>query len=169
MTRTIARRIAAGIALAAVTAALAGCGIKNAVEDKVDDAVANATEQAQDAVNDAVNDALSSASADVDLGLDGEASIPDTFPSELPLPDGKATVAFADASSWTISFNVDSKDAYDDLVKKFEGDGSFGSTQHAEADGSVWDTFSSDKYDVTLVYTVTNDQASVLYGATAKN
>ena len=128
---------------------LSGCGaIKDAVSDKVDDAVAQATEDAKDAVEDA----LVTGDANVDLGLDGEASLPDNFPSELPQPDGKLTQTLSDDASWTLAYSIDSIDQAIELIDWYKSADGFTVTQEADGAGVASATFSSDAYSVEIIY-----------------
>ena len=79
----------------AVTVSLAGC-----FQNPIEAAVEKATEQA-------VEKALEESGVDVDLGLGGSGvSLPDSWPSDIPVPDGKIIAASSAADGQTLAIEV---------------------------------------------------------------
>jgi hypothetical protein len=52
-------------------------------------------------VEDTLNELLDDATQ-IDLGIDGGASVPEGFPGGLPLPSGDLALALADAGTWNL-------------------------------------------------------------------
>ena len=81
----------------AVTVSLAGC-----FQNPIEAAVEKATEQA-------VEKALEESGVDVDLDLGGSGSgvsLPDSWPSDIPVPDGKIIAASSAADGQTLAIEV---------------------------------------------------------------
>jgi len=104
MNRSTALRLLATAALAlTVPLALSGC---NAISNLIGGGVQNVVEGAVEGAT----------GGDIDLG---GTSVPDDFPSEVPLPSGEvlygAAIGNDEAKVWSVGIKVDSLDSYDDI------------------------------------------------------
>ena len=132
-TRTRAPRLIAAallaVSLALVAPALTGCGL-------IHDAVEKAT------------------GGDVDFG--GK-SVPDDFPSDVPLIEGEvlygASAASEDGKLWNVTIKVDDISAFDEITAQFEGAGFESSDLGGTSDQGATGTFTKDPYGVFVVVT----------------
>lgn len=78
----------------------------------------------QGAVNDTVEGAIEDATGtDIDVDLDGSgASIPEGFPSELPLPEGRLVATLGVDGTYVLTFET-TGDAADAIVERYRSDG----------------------------------------------
>ncbi len=144
----------------AVIAATAGLGLTgcfgNPLESLAQDGVEQLVEQ--------------STGSDVDIDTDGTgASLPDTFPSEVPVVDGSIISSLAVEDTWTITVAVDSLDAakagYAELLAA-------GFTEIATLDlgeGNAINSTENDAYVVTYSWLNDGDNGiTVNYGVSVK-
>jgi hypothetical protein len=128
--RTSRSRILSAIVLAAsllvVAPAVTGCGT-------IADAIEGAT------------------GGDVDLG---GTSVPDDFPSEVPLIDGEVVaggaIGNADGKIWNVTVKVPDVSAFDEITADFESAG-FESTEVTSGEQGASATFTKDPYGVLVV------------------
>jgi hypothetical protein len=112
---------------ALLTIVIAGCGAKESLENAVDDTLtdpiaeaSSAAEQAQDAINESnaedLLNGLMTEGGSIDIGVDGDASVPDTFPAGLPLPSGDLVLSVAEEGTWNLSYAVPDSSEADSLA-----------------------------------------------------
>lgn len=130
---------ALAVLVASSTLVLAGCG--NVVEDAVNNAVEQGVEQAIEGG--------SGEDIDIDAGLDGSASAPESFPDGFPLPPGNPTSAFAAGNVWSLTYSIDSESAYMDLNSWYESNGYelVAESDLGELKSWIWQT---DEYSATV-------------------
>ncbi len=138
---------------------VSACGsnpIKNAVDDAVGNAVENGVENAVGAA----------AGEDVDIDMDGSgASLPDSFPADIPRPDVTLTGAFASGESWTLAYAPTDASTVEALVAEYGS----GWTVQSESDfGELksW-AFTSDAYFVTVGAIQNDDEWTISISAVA--
>ncbi len=130
-TRTRAPRLITAallaVSLALVAPALTGCGL-------IQDAVEQAT------------------GGDVDFGGN---SVPEDFPSEVPLIEGEvlsgASAGNADGKVWNVTIKVDDASAFDEITAQFEAAGFEPSELGGTSDQGATGTFTKDPYGVFVV------------------
>ena len=130
-TRTRAPRLITAalltVALALVAPALTGCGL-------IQDAVEQAT------------------GGDVDFGGN---SVPEDFPSEVPLIEGEvlsgASAGNAEGKVWNVTIKVDDASAFDEITAQFEAAGFEPSELGGTSDQGATGTFTKDPYGVFVV------------------
>ncbi|MDJ0334483.1 MAG: hypothetical protein ACOH10_11930 [Rhodoglobus sp.] len=140
-------RVLVAVTLAVtITPALAGCGF-NPVESIIEQATGG----------------------DVDIG---GPSVPESFPSEIPLVDGEvqfgAGMSSDDSRIWNVTIKTNNASALETVKSQLAGagfteaDGVGGST-----DGGSLATFTSDKYNVAVVVTTSDGDTIVNYTVTS--
>ena len=130
------KRIAVFAVTVGAVVALAGCGI---IQDKVDNAV-------QDGVENAIEN---NAGDDVDVEFGEDATLPDGFPSEVPLPDGTIVGAIGGDDGYFVNFSVADDGAVDDLFAAFE-DGGWELVGDYSIEGSQSKAYHNDSWDVGI-------------------
>lgn len=142
-TRTTMRASMAGsmVALAAIT--LTGCGA-DPVEDAVQGAAENAVEKAVE------NGATDGSGGDVDLDIGDDVAVPDSFPSELPLPDGKLLSAVTIDEGTQLNYEIDDPAVAEDLAAQLASNAEFEEQLNSNVGGIHTWTYTSDKYSVTI-------------------
>jgi len=132
---------AALVALVMIAAgSVSACG-SNPIKDAVDNAVGNAVENG---VEKAVG-AAAGEGTDIDLDMDGSgASLPDSFPDDIPRPDGNLTMAVSQEDGWMLAFAPSDFSAVEALVAEYGS----GWTKQSETDYGEWKTwaFQNDDY-----------------------
>ena len=117
------------VSLALAAPALTGCGL-------IQDAVEKAT------------------GGDVDLG--GK-SVPDDFPSDVPLIEGEvlygASAGSEDGKLWNVTIKVADASAFDEIAAQFEAAGFEASDLGGTSDQGATGTFTKDPYGVFVVVT----------------
>jgi len=79
-----------------------------------------------------------------------EHEVPDTFPSEVPLPDLDVVFALDLGTGWSVVFGTDDLEGdFEDVVELYEGDG-WEVLSQAASDGTVFAVFNNDDYQVQL-------------------
>jgi hypothetical protein len=137
-------------ALAALVMIAAGstsaCGsnpIKNAIDDAVGNAVGNGVEQVIE----------NAAGEDVDINFDTDgsgASLPDSFPNDIPRPDGNLTMAVATGDGWSLAYAPADYSTVEALVADY---------------GSGWEMQSETDYGEMKIWAFTNDSYFVSVSA----
>jgi len=157
-----ALKSATSIVIAAgLTVSLSGCfgnPLENLANDLVEDGVENVIE--------------GSTGVDVDVDGDGTGvSLPDSWPAEIPVPDGKILLSLAVGGSFNVTVDVGSPDAAEAGYQQFIAEGyevfseiSLGEGSYAYGlqndDWSVqygWAEDGSDATTVTITATPTNE------------
>lgn len=142
-TRTTMRASVVGAMVAAAAVTLTGCG-SNPVDDAVQGAAENAVENAVE------NGATDGTGGDVDLDIGEDVAVPDSFPSELPLPEGTLVAAVSIDEGTQLNYNIDDQAIAEDLAAQFESDPAFEEQLNSSVgDIHTW-TYTSDKYSVTI-------------------
>jgi hypothetical protein len=102
----------------------------------------------------------------IDLG--GSASVPDNFPSELPLPDAELLVAITGENSWTLTYTGMDAETADAFVDTFR-DGDWEMVGDTADDNSAIASFENASYTLTFIWGDSGDgNYSFLYGAAGK-
>ncbi len=132
---------AAGAALGVL--ALTGCG-SNPLESALDNAVEGAVEQG---IEQAAGEDV-----DIDVATDGgTASLPDDFPTGLPLPEGCDLISSLKVSdAFSLSYTCGSFDAYEAVVASIKADGAYTSEGSGDFGGLRTETFRGDGYVLSL-------------------
>lgn len=107
---------------------------------------------------------------EIDINTGGGATLPDSFPGEVPVVDGEILSALAVDGTWVLSISVDSAEAaeagYDDLLNA-------GFSETASADlggGMLINSVENDTYGVTYsVIVAEDDTVSVNLSVTTKS
>jgi len=157
---------------------LAGCGAKDSLEDVVDDTLtdpiakaSSAAEQAQDAIDesnaeDVLNDLMTD-DATVDLGLAGDASVPDSFPAGLPTPSGDPVLALADNGTWNLSYAVSDSSEADSLAGWYAARAEYQALEELNENGMhVWAFVGPEYYVNVALLTGADGQLTLVYGVT---
>jgi hypothetical protein len=135
-------------------AALTGCG---SIGDAVEDQVSN---QVENAVEDQIEKALESEDFDVDFG-DG-ASLPDDFPTSVPVPDGTIVLGLGTPEGWAVTYELADMSAVDDVVEALESQG-FTGGEELDQEGTLLRTFEGSEYDVALLVFTDSDVSVMQY------
>ncbi|MBU1250933.1 MULTISPECIES: hypothetical protein [Microcella] len=131
---------AVGALALAVTLGLTGCfgnPLEQLTENLVEGGVENLIED-QTGVN-----------IDVDGG--GGASLPDSWPSDVPTPDGSVLFSAGVDGNFTASFEISGPEVVDQLRGDLEDSG-YALTQEADYGGLLNYLYENDTYTVTAVY-----------------
>ncbi len=132
-----------------ITPALAGC---------------NPAQIAQDAVENAVEDATG---VQVDANGDGNVSMPDDWPAEIPVISGTLSMSSALGSGadtvWSVAVKTsDAQAAYNDATGKLKGAG-YTSDFESNADGMSTGMFSNGKYSVGVTTSTDGSDQTLVY------
>jgi hypothetical protein len=151
-------RLTSATAAGVIGGALLLSGCSNPIDDAIDNAVEGAVENA---VEEGVEKAIEAESGgDVDIEVGSSVSLPEDFPTDIPLPDGGTLIASLRVEqSWSLSYEVDSLAQADELVQEF-GDW----TQESVVDqgtNKFW-ILSNDNYVVTISAVQEGDEPAVL-------
>lgn len=178
--KTLKAARTAGVTLAVTLAvSLSGCGaadsLKDTVKDKADDAASQVTAAAEGledkAIEEGVEDLINKLSTDgtqIDIGVDGQASVPSDFPSALPLPNGDLALAVSEEGTWNLSYTVKDSAEADSLVAWFQGRPDFKPADSVNAEGAqVWTFMSADYYVNVALITSIDGTYQLVYGVAA--
>lgn len=130
------------VATVGLVFALSGC-----FQNPLDAAVERAAEET-------VERALEESGAEVDLDLTGDVSLPDGWPSEIPVPDGKIVSAIAVDGSFTVVIEVSSVEVGIAGIQAVENSG-FTLAYDQAMEGLRTVGFENDTYSV--LYSVLSD------------
>ena len=132
----------------AMTGSLAACG--NPIKDAVDNAVGNVVENGVEKV---VENAAGEGS-DIDLDLNGDgANLPDSFPDDIPRPDGKLTAAVSVGGGWQLAYAPADASDVEALVAEYES----GWTLKSETDYGESKTWSFQNDDYLVIFSAIGD------------
>lgn len=150
----------AAIALVGVLA-ITGCAGSNPVEDALDGADTSAVEKA-------VEDAVKAQGEDIDIDLNNDGTMPEGFPADVPVIDGKiddsSGLVNDDGAAWIVVFEVeDSGSAFESALAKLED---AGFTANGEIDGDDLRMHSFEKSDLQVVVSEYPEDSSVGYSVT---
>jgi len=157
----VTRRIFGALTTVAVVSALAGC-FQNPIEAAIDRAV---TEGLTESVEQQIE---AETGAEVDLGLGG--SLPDSWPTNIPVPSGEITSSLAADGDFYLGVTVADEGAARAGLESLKSAG-FEQTLEQNADGFFLYGLSDGTHDVT--YSWADDGAggiavSIIVGSTAQ-
>ncbi|MEV8267830.1 hypothetical protein [Microbacterium sp. NPDC076911] len=91
------------------------------------------------------------AGGDVDFDVDagGGASVPDSFPSDVPLPPGDLMASFSAAGSYQLTYSIDSLDQVSAFADSLIADGYEVVSESDMGEMKIW-ALQNDKWLVTL-------------------
>ncbi|MER3390510.1 MAG: hypothetical protein RJQ01_10800 [Microcella sp.] len=138
MKRTTTTAAAAGLSLAAALT-LSACAnpLEGLIENVVGGGVENLIED-QTGVN-------------IDIDGSGGASLPASWPADVPTPDGNVLFSAGVDGNYTATFEIAGADTVDRLRGDLEGAG-YALTQEADYGGLLNYFYENDTYTVTVVY-----------------
>lgn len=93
---------------------------------------------------------------DIDIDGGGGASLPSSWPSDVPTPDGTVLFSAGVDGNFTASFEIAGPDVVDGIRGELEGSG-YALSQEADYGGLVNYLYESDAYTVTVVYIAGED------------
>lgn len=132
---------AVGALALAVTLGLTGCfgnPLEQLTENLVEGGVENLIED--------------QTGVDIDVdGSGGGASLPESWPSDVPTPDGSVLFSAGIDGNYTATFEISGADVVDRLRSDLEGSG-YALTQEADYGGLLNYLYENDTYTVTAVY-----------------
>jgi len=122
-------------------AAIAGLALLTACSNPIENLTG---ELAEEGVERLVEGAAGD-DAEFDINLDGQASLPSSWPDALPAPPGILVASFADAESGNATFEAESEDDVLAFIEKIKGNGfevdqelSSGVDAMALDNGEIW-------------------------------
>ncbi len=122
---------------------LSGCG-----SNPVDDAVQNAAENA--AENAVENAATDGSNGDVSVDIGNNVAVPDSFPSDFPLPEGTLVAAVSVDEGTQLNYDIDDPSVAEDIAAHFASDAAFEEMVNSNVGGIQSWTYTSDEYSVTI-------------------
>lgn len=97
------------------------------------------------------------------LELGSGATLPDSFPSSIPLPEGTLVATFASDGMWTVSYEGVDRDRLDALSSKLEQAGHTQKNELVTAD-TVLRNYESDEFLVSITWEGASDTPTLIYG-----
>ncbi|MCB2413520.1 hypothetical protein LGT39_11770 [Demequina sp. TTPB684] len=145
-----------GWALVALVPLLVACD-SGSVEEVVND-------QVEDSVEKAIEDsATADGGQNLDLDIGGDAAVPDSFPSELPLPDGTLVASVAMDEGWQLSYQVQGISEAEALAAHFTDDGAYEQVLSSATGGIQTWVFTGPTYSVTIGFIEDGAESQMSY------
>ena len=133
------RRLA--IAASVFVLLASGCGLgENLVEQGIENAVEEGTEQLIE----------EGSGGDIDIDVDGGASVPDTFPSGVPLPEGELYYTVTVDNGWQLSYTMESQEAAEAFAQQFKDDPAYAIESESDYGEMVILILAGPEYRVSL-------------------
>jgi hypothetical protein len=136
---------AVGALALAVTLGLTGC-FGNPLEQLTDNLV-------EGGIENLIEDQTG---VDIDVDGGGGASLPSSWPADVPTPDGTVLFSAGVDGNYTATFEISGADVVDRLRSDLEGSG-YALTQEADYGGLLNYLYESDTYTVTAIYIAGED------------
>ena len=147
--------------------ALAGCS-GSAPEGNTQDE--NRGNDNTHAIERIIEDAAAQEGQDLDLDLDAGGKLPEGFPDDVPVIDGRidqsTRISLGEGTSWMVEFEVDDPDAGFDEAEQLLLDAGFESTAEIDTDGAKMRYFAKGDLQVYLAFNPGDHTPSVMYNVT---
>lgn len=155
----------AGACVLAIALAVGLSGCKNPLETLVENVI-------EDAIGGQIGGDVDVDGGNVSFDTDdghvqlGEGStLPASFPSRLPVPNGTLQAALEGTDQWTLSYTDVDRFEFDKLVVVLKATG-FTEEALFDNDEMFQGSFTDDQYTVTLVWGNSADSSHLIYGVT---
>lgn len=87
---------------------------------------------------------------DVTVAIGNDVAVPDSFPSDFPLPEGTLVAAVSIDQGTQLNYNIDDPSVAEDIAAHFASDAVFEETVNSNVGGIQNWTYTGDEYSVTI-------------------
>lgn len=146
-TRRTMRAAVVGTMAVLAAFSLSGCG-SNPAEDASQNAVNNGAEKAAEKALE--NVASDGSNGDVSVNIGSDVAVPDSFPSDFPLPEGTLVGATTVYGGTVLMYEIDDPAVAEGIAAHFASDPAFVQTMYSDVDESQAWNYVGDEYTVMI-------------------